>query len=374
MRTVLRRPALLLLAWLAGSAKARAADPLAAPSATTPAAVDPYPDVAPNPDALAGIGGRPPPPPPPAPAAPSSSVETPQPQPDPGALAGIGGAPQPDPGALDFARADVLTFELGAGSVGSFDAERASVDFHGAVIGVATAWLGFRVHALRFDVNGRPELHDTVVSGTLASVDAWMIGAGYTDSSPCFFWFGVLCDEKTGFVGLGGSLGGFQHDTLGPRTALRIGELDVIGSVTPAFAAGWSKYRFLPKVGASLDHFWSPPGVSDRFVGRLAVGFDAAARLGSLDVEPSFRWRPSFSDFTDDYGFEAGLSAGVRRSWKGLDDAGDAVRFAVEFGYSYFSVPALAYGSDWGLAGKHTMFIRLIVAPSLFSAVPPAGT
>jgi hypothetical protein len=373
MRNALTRPAVLLVAFAAGASPARAADPAPAgaanpapaPAATSPSTVDPYPDVAPNPDALAGIGGVPPPP------APTPNEATPQP--NPGALAGIGTAPEPNAGALDFARADVLTLELGAGSVGSFDTDQASVDFHGALIGAATAWLGFRAHALRFDVNGRPELHDTVVSGTLASVDAWMIGAGYTDSSPCFFWFGVLCDGTTGFVGLGGTLVGFQHDTLGPRTALRIGELDVIGSVTPAFAAGWSKYRFLPKVGASLDHFWSPPGLSDRFVGRLAVGFDAAARLGPLDVEPTFRWRPSFSGFTDDYGFEAALEAAVRDTWKGLDHAGDALKYAVQLGYSYWSIPALSYGPDFGLGGQHTVFIRLVMAPSLFSAVRPAG-
>jgi hypothetical protein len=143
--------------------------------------------------------------------------------------------------------------------------------------------------------------------------------------------------------------------------------------VTPAFAAGWSKYRFLPKVGASLDHFWSPPGLSDRFVGRLAVGFDAAARLGPLDVEPTFRWRPSFSGFTDDYGFEAALEAAVRDTWKGLDHAGDALKYAVQLGYSYWSIPALSYGPDFGLGGQHTFFIRLVMAPSLFSAVRPAG-
>src|SRR5262249_51186703 len=153
-----------------------------------------------------------------------------------------------------------------------------------------------------------------------------MIGSGNRDSSLCFFWFTTLCDDSTGFVGLGGSLLGFQHDTAGPRDVFHVGELDVVGSVTPAFGGDWSRSRFLVRAGASLDHYSFTGGVGDRWTGRLAAGADGAARLGPVELEPSFRYRPSFSGFGDDFGIEARIDASIRSTWHGLDSAGDALR------------------------------------------------
>jgi hypothetical protein len=295
--------------------------------------------------------------------------------PNPNALAGIGGtgAATPAADALDFAQADVLTTELGVGAAGAIDAKRASVDLRFGVTVASTAWLGFRGQLLRFDVTGRPQFHDTTVSGTALQLDGWMVGTGNRDSSLCFFWFTTLCDGSTGFVGVGGSLLGFQHDTSGPRDVLRVGELDVVGSPTPAFGADWSHNRLLGRAGASWDHYAFYGGVGDRWLGRLALGLDGALRLGAVELEPSFRYRPSFSAFGDDYGLEARIDASIRSTWHGLDSAGDALRFSLQLGYAYWSVPAYSYGADWASPGKHTAFLRLVIAPSLFSAVHPAG-
>jgi hypothetical protein len=289
-----------------------------------------------------------------------------------GAAAQTAAPSGPNREALDFAPIDVLTLEATPGLVRGFDADAQSGDLGGALIGAKLAALGIRANALKFEIAGRPGVHTTELAGTLATVDAWMIGSGYADAKPCLWFFGVLCDEATGFVGFGGSLIGLQHDTESTRSALRLAEVDAVFSLTPAFAAGWSRYRLLPRVGISSDYVWNPPGGSDRFVFRLDAGADAAARFMGLDFALAVRWRPALDRFSDDYGIETTLETSVRRSWKGgFDPVGDAIRFGVQIGYAYWRVPALSYGPDWLLFAKNTGFVRLVVAPSFFSAVPP---
>src|SRR5262249_52998979 len=149
------------------------------------------------------------------------------------------------------------------------------------------------------------------------SIDAWMVGSGNTDNRLCPFWPGVLCDDMSGFWGGAGTLLGVVHDGDSGRTAFRIFELAAVASTGPAFAATWSKKRVVPRLGVSLDHVGGLPGV-DRWLTRLSVGADGKLTFGPVDLTPSLRWRPSFSDFGGDWGLEVSVEATLRTHWPGF--------------------------------------------------------
>jgi hypothetical protein len=281
-------------------------------------------------------------------------------------------APLGDPAALDFAPIDALTLGLEGGGSTASEPAPTSVDW-GARLELARAELaGFRARVLDLGFLHRPALHGGALSGTLVSVDAWMLGTGRNDSSLCPFWFGAACDDHTGFVGLGGSLLGAQHDTASARTVLRLGELDLVGSPGPAFSGSWSRRRVLPHAGLSVDRVWRAPGLPDRWLPRLVAGVQGTLRVARVSVEPAFDWRPRLGALTDDAGFEARLDLLWRTQWYGgLDHAGDALRVGLRAGYAFWNVPGHSYGSDWLGPARHVFFVRVAVLPSFFSAVHP---
>jgi hypothetical protein len=279
--------------------------------------------------------------------------------------------PKPAVDALDFAPIDILTIDFGLGAIDGFDAHDASVDVRLGLLGASLDALGIGARILQFDADIRPGIATTTLGGTLLSLDAWMVGASISDSSPCLWWPAVLCDGSTGFVGFGGSLLGVVYDSATTRSAIRLVQIDGLASATPAFGAAWSKYRFLPRLGASLDYLSHAPGFGNGWLTRLSVGFDAAARLGPLEFQPVFRWRPSFSSFSQDWGIETVVNVGLRTQWAGFSSAGESLRIALQFGYQYWRLPGTAYSIDQIVAARSTGFVRVVISPSLFSAVPP---
>jgi hypothetical protein len=172
---------------------------------------------------------------------------------------------------------------------------------------------------------------------------------------------------------LAGSLIGVQHDMPHPRTALRVGEVGLVLSATPAFAARWSKDRLLGRLGTSLDHFWLG-SARERWRARLMVGVDGSWQAGPLQIGPMFRVRPSWTDMTHDYGIEAALALTYKSRWHGCDAAGDALNVQLQIGYAYWSEPAYAYGVDALPASKHSAFVRVVLMPSFVSVLPPGNT
>lgn len=280
-------------------------------------------------------------------------------------------APMPNPDALDFAPVDLLTVDLGIGLAAGFDTAGSGAELRAGFLAASVDALGLGVRVLRFQALGRPTLGTTSLAASLATVDAWMVGASNVDSSLCAWWPGTLCDGSTGFVGLAGSLLSVAHDTGTGRTGLRVAELAVVASPTPAFGASWSRFRFLPRAGIAADGLWRSAGGGDGWFPRLIVGFDSRARFGSVSFEPSLRWSSTLTNFTGDVGVEASLRLVLRTGWQGLSASGDAVRLSFELGYAYFSRPGTAFSADQVLPAQHSGFLRLVVAPSLISIAPP---
>jgi len=290
----------------------------------------------------------------------------------PGASLAEDAPPAADPDALeDFAPLRIATIDLAAGLAVGLDSGASGADLRAGVLGAAVDLLGLRARVLRLEVVGRPSLGSVAVGGGLLTVDAWMVGASNVDDRPCLWWPEVQCDGSTGFLGFGGSLLGFAHETSSGRSALRILELAVLASPTPAFGASWNRFRFLPRAGASLDVLWRVPSGGDGVYPRLSVGFDAGLRLGLVEIEPSLRWRPSLRSFTGDWGLEASLRIMLRGRWDGLSPPGSPLRLWVELGYQYWSAPGTAFAVDQLPGAAHTGVLRLVVAPTLFSIVSP---
>jgi hypothetical protein len=152
---------------------------------------------------------------------------------------------------------------------------------------------------------------------------------------------------------------------------MRIGELEAVYSLTPAYASKWKERRVLLRLGASADYFWNPPGMDNQLVGRMVAGVDALLHPGRYELRTYLRWRPNFGRFWDDWGVEAGLAGVVLFSGPGWVRSGQRYEAGLELGYAYWKVPSLSYGPDWLVLDNHTLFARLVVTGALASLTPP---
>jgi len=289
-------------------------------------------------------------------------------------LATIAGTAFADP-PLDLAEVDIATLDFGAGALGTpdtplGDAEHASAEVSAGLTGAHAELLGLSARIFTFRASARPSLLTTNVSGTLADLDAWMIGARYPDLSHCLAFVSGRCDEDTGYLGFGGSVLEVAGDTDSGQVGMRFIEGDAIASVTPAFGGDWRKFRLLPRLGGSLDMVVHVPEETHDLIGRITAGFDALATGGSVRFAPTFRYRPSMTDPAGDFAIEATLSVMTRTHWEAWHNR-DALTIGLELAYSYDSDPSHAFGPDRVGGANNSMVARLVVSPTIFTVGPP---
>ncbi len=281
---------------------------------------------------------------------------------------------QADP--MQLGKVDVLTLELDAGAIGSPDSPpppqpaAASADVAAGLVGIQAELLGLGARAGTFRVSARPALETTSLSGTLADLDFWMVGAHYPDVDHCFAFVSGICDDDTGYVGFGATVLDMAGDISTRTLGMRLVEGDFVASVTPAFDGDWKRYRFLPKLGASVDMAIDLERDTHDVIGRMAVGFDALVTAGPIELRPEFRWRPSFTAFVDDFAIESSLRATWRTAWQAWHNR-DALTVGLELGHSFDRDPSHAFGVDRIVGAEHAMFARLVVEPTIFTVGPP---
>jgi hypothetical protein len=277
---------------------------------------------------------------------------------------------------FQLGKVDFFTLELHAGAIGTPDSPPpalpapASAEVAAGLIGARAELLGLGAHAATFRVAARPSLETASLSGTLGALDFWMVGARYPDVDHCFALVSGLCDSDTGYVGFGGTVLDMAGDLATRRLGMRFVEGDFVASVTPAFDGDWKHYRFLPKLGASVDMIADLGPDTHEVVGRMMVGFDALATAGPIELRPTFRWRPSFTAFVDDFAIEATLRATWRTAWEAWHDR-DALTVGMELGYSFDRDPSTAFGADRIVGAQNALFARLVIEPTIFTFGPP---
>ena len=285
-------------------------------------------------------------------------------------LARAGAAQEP----LNIAKVDAATFEFGAGAIGTPNfppppAGAVSPDITLGFVGARAEFLGLFVEALTFRASYMPTVEDVALSGALVDLDAWMIGSRYPDLDVCMAAVS-LCDQNTGYAGFGAVLLDMAGTTADERLGIRIIEGDFVGSVTPAFGADWRLYRFLPHLGASFDIIRSIAEDENTYVGRGRLGFDAKATAGPVTFTGSFDWRPSFTDFVDDFALETRIGVAWRTHWRGWHDR-DALTLGLELAHSHDSAPATAFGTERIPGGVDNLVARFVVSPTIFTIGPP---
>lgn len=278
----------------------------------------------------------------------------------------------PGQNPLDLAPINIGTLQLSAGGIGGFERQAGggSSDLAAGIDVVEVEFLGLAVKAATFKAAVQPTLDTGILSGSLVQLDQMMFGKHYPDKPICPAFPTVLCDQDSGYWGLGTTILSFASDLGAHRTGLRIVEGDFVGSVTPAFGKDWKRYRFLPRIGASLDWFNRRASGDAGLVGRGMLGFDASFVIGPVYVEPSFRWRPSTSDFVHDYTLEPRLEIFAKSAWAAWHDR-DALRFGVEVGFTHASMPDNAFGADLVAKAQNTLYAKVVVAPTIFTFGPP---
>lgn len=279
-----------------------------------------------------------------------------------------------DDGGLNIAKADIATLEVGAGAVGTPNTPppadgAVSPDLTLGFVGARVEFLGLFVEAVTFRASYQPAVGNASLSGAVVDLDAWMIGSHYPDKPVCMAALS-LCDEDTGYVGFGATLLEMQGDTSEERLGMRVIEGTFVGSVTPAFAPSWREYRLLPHIGASFDIVREIPRDQNTYLGRGVLGLDGKATAGPVAFTASFDWRPSFTEFVDDFILETHVGVSWRTHWRGWHDR-DALTVSLELAHSHDSVPATAFGPDRLPGAIDSLMARVVVAPTIFTIGPP---
>lgn len=248
--------------------------------------------------------------------------------------------------------------------------------------------LGARLRAVSLDVAWNQGSGQFLVMPTLLRLDHLFFGASGGSICPAPFltvWPATHCDPQSGYVGLGGSLIGYQHDTeaaLGatPRNALRVGEAYAVFSFLPAFDEAFSERRFPISVGASLDYLWNLNseglGRTERWIGRALFAVDALVRFAELRgaVEGRFAYRPSFTEWGDDFGIELSLRVLYADFHTLYRRQGDSYRLVFEIGYGHWSIPQRAVGLGGAATaaafagyGNDSAFFRIGIEPTVWN-------
>lgn len=244
--------------------------------------------------------------------------------------------------------------------------------------------LGARVRVASFDFGWNQGAGATLFMPTLLRIDHLFFGAEDGGICPAAFltvWPATHCDPQSGYVGIGGSLLGYLHDTEDSRNVLRIGEIYAALSFLPAFDEAWLERRFPLLVGASLDYAWGnlrgdPAGLRERWIGRALFAIDALVRFAEQRgaFEGRFTYRPSFTDWGGDWGVELSLRLLYTDFHTALRSQGNSYRLVFEVGYAHWSIPERAAGLSigtgalaWAGARDDGAFFRVGIEPTLFN-------
>lgn len=255
--------------------------------------------------------------------------------------------------------------------------ERAGVHLAAGLSIASTEVLGGGVRAISADVAWNEATGRSVVGAELFSLDALMLGADHRGVCPApifVVWPPSLCSPQSGYVGVRGSLVGYQHDFVSDRNALRVGQLGLVlavpyGDGTGAFGDDWLVARAPIHLGASVDYVWNLRGstASEAWLARADLGVDVALRLFDtrFELELALDYRPRFDAFVDDYGVEATLRVAYIDLYTLLRAQSDLVRFGLEVGYAHWSDPSHSFGTAWSDQGTDSGFVRLVLLPTL---------
>lgn len=259
--------------------------------------------------------------------------------------------------------------------------ERASAHLAASLSVVTTEVLGGGVRALSIDVAWNEGTGRTVLGAELFRLDAMALGADANGICPApifVVWPATLCSPYSGYVGIRGSLAGYQHDFVSDRNALRLAELGLViflphGDGTGAFGDDSMIARFPLHLGASVDYAWNlgrlgpPPAQSDAWLARADFGIDVAARLFDTRFEIALvvDYRPRFDAFTSDWGLEAMLRLAYIDLYTLLRAQADLWRIGLEVGYAHWSIPEHAFGTAWSDQATDSGFVRLALLPTI---------
>lgn len=243
--------------------------------------------------------------------------------------------------------------------------------------------LGARLRALSFDFGWNQGSGAALFMPTLLRLDHLFFGA--QDGAVCAaafltVWPATHCDPESGYVGIGGSLIGYQHDTEDSRNVLRVGELYAALSFLPAFDEAWLERRLPILLGASLDYAWGnlrgdPGGLNERWIGRALFALDGLVRFAQSRgaLEGRFAYRPSFTEWGDDYGIELSLRVLYTDLHTLFRMQGSLYRLVFEIGYAHWSIPSRSTGLTlaqsalpWAGGGNDSLIVRIGLEPTLF--------
>lgn len=299
--------------------------------------------------------------------------------------------PDVSPGLRRSAMANLHFLDLRLGAGAALEAtsplgDRAS--FHGTagLTALSNEVLGGRLRALSLDVAWNEGTGRTVLAAELLRIDALVFGQD--DEGICPAPILLLappgaCHPRSGYVGLSGTLVGYQHDFASGRHALRIAEAALL-LVPPsagvegaagegAFGDDWLVARFPFRVGASVDYAWSlpvapaPDAPSDAWLARADLGLDASLRLldTRLELALSIDYRPRLDAWIDDWGLEATLRVAFIDLYTLLRAQADLYRVGLEIGYARWSVPEHGFGVAWSDRASDTGFVRVVFLPTV---------
>lgn len=249
--------------------------------------------------------------------------------------------------------------------------------------------LGARLHLVSFDFVWNQGSGQTVWLPTLLRLDYLFFGAEDGAICPAPFltiWPATHCDPQSGYVGLGGSLLSFLHDTepstasTRTRSAVRIVEAFAVFSFLPAFEEAFAERRLPISVGASLDYFWDlndglAGGRTDRWIGRALLAVDGLYRFAGFRgaLEGRIAYRPSFTDWGGDYGIEASIRLLYQDVHTLYRRQGDTFRLVFEVGYAHYSSPqhsfatGFASGIGWAGFAQDSGFVRVGFEPTVWN-------
>jgi hypothetical protein len=301
-------------------------------------------------------------------------------------------APDVSPALRRSAMANLhfLDLRLGAGAAleaGGTLGDRAG--FHGTLglTALSNEVLGGRLRALSLDVAWNEGTGRAVIAAELVRIDALVFGQDDEGICPAPILLVAppgACHPRSGYVGLAGTLIGYQHDFASGRHALRVAEATLL-LVPPAagvegaagegaFGDDWLVARFPFRLGASVDYAWAlptptPPAAApaDAWLARADLGLDASLRLldTRLELALSVDYRPRLDAWADDWGLEATLRVAYVDLYTLLRAQADLYRVGLEVGYAHWSVPAHGFGAAWSDRATDTGFVRVVLLPTV---------
>ncbi len=238
---------------------------------------------------------------------------------------------------------------------------------YGRLDGAAYERPGLVANVIRVEVGGT-STDGARVGARLLSIDHAIFGTvtklgpnGEKVTATCLWLLGGPCAAGTGYGGFGLDLVDLQF-SLGGRSAFRIGELTGVWTPMPAYDDRHMTARVPIRVGATLDYLWGVPREGDAVVGRLVLGIDAMLRFADRHVElqAKVRYRPSFTQWLDDFGVEAVVGIGWVGPHRLFQPQGAPLRIGIELGYGHWHRPEHSFGLPWSDGARETFFARAV--------------